>query len=316
MAFFANVKAEPTFGSMFGQGFGQGLEKGISRTLEQFFKNQQMQKENSTLQKTFENIPEDAPFETKFKGIMTSNISPQSKELALGSLVNYERIKDQRSQQQAKELAEKGKAQKTEEGSKATYNAYKAAGRELPEYQPGTPASVWGELAKEKKESETEIKQQEKTQKSQGLLQNISRLRELIPYTGNWMGTKTFGGPLRRETIQKRAEIKGLSFGLESFYRDMAAKGNMPLGIFEKLMTILPDPELSERENLGRLDASERMIKQLLPETQMPQKKSMTINKVPVGTDLTNEAALEFKIQANGDRAKAEQLARQAGYKF
>lgn len=131
------------------------------------------------------------------------------------------------------------------------------------------------ETAKAKEEGKAQAEKQKTAEKAKGHLEIVKSLREKIPYVGNQFGTKTIGGPLRRETVQKRNQFNTEAIALEGLFRDLATKGTLPVKIFETLLDRLPNAELSERENLGRLDAIESILNKLNPEVKQAVKQEM-----------------------------------------
>lgn len=245
---------------MFGQGLGQGLQTGLNHMLEQHFTQQQQKRESDALNKAFESLPEDAPFETKFKTLMSApGVSNETKKFALGNLVDYEKIKAT----QAKEALERRTKEeeqriKGDEG-RIVREAYEKAGYEMPEYVPGTPADVYKDLAKEQRESPSKLKSKEVIARGDAILSNIDEMEKLIPYTGSTLiPGKSFGGGSRLfpKALENRSKFNSLRGMLMSFYRDMESKGNMPKSIFDSLMENLPDAEKPEAENKGRLEAT------------------------------------------------------------
>jgi hypothetical protein len=117
--------------------------------------------------------------------------------------------------------------------------------------------------------------QKEKKERGTALLDTVESLRDKVDYVGGWAGTKTFGGPVRRETVQKRNEIDTEVADLMAYLKELDTKGQLPQGLFEKLEAKLPSSDLSEREYMGRLDAFEKSIRRhLLGEFSSEAKKS------------------------------------------
>lgn len=166
------------------------------------------------------------------------------------------------------------KNQQEEQEAAATHAAYKKQGLPVPEeHIPGTPKSVYDTIAKRRPtagEEETE----KLAGKRKGFLETIDDLRNNISYTGSRFipGTKSFAPGIFREAKQKRAEFDVLAFSLEGFLRELSTKGQLPQSIFATLLTKLPSSGVSERENKGRLDAIEKIVKRYLPEGEEKKK--------------------------------------------
>lgn len=103
--------------------------------------------------------------------------------------------------------------------------------------------------------------EKEKMKRGESLLDTIESLRDKVDYVGHWFGIKTFGGPLRRETVQKRNEIDSEVADLMAYLKELDTKGQLPFGLFKQLEKKLPSSDLSEREYKGRLDAFEKIIR-------------------------------------------------------
>lgn len=162
------------------------------------------------------------------------------------------------------------KEQQTEAEALGTREAYAAAGLKMPDHKPGTPAKVYHQLAG-KKIDPSQVKQEEKEAKGKTLKDIVEKLRDKIKFTGSTKipGTASFGGKsFNRQAVQERAYFNTLAFMLEGFFRDMATKGQLPKAIFDTLMSKLPSADLSERENIGRLDAIEDILPGYFPELQ------------------------------------------------
>lgn len=123
------------------------------------------------------------------------------------------------------------------------------------------------------KSPQTQLKE-----KSQHILNIGDQMRDLIEYTGGEFGIKTIGKSLglRRETIQKRAHFDQLAAAYASYFRDLETKGQLPKGLFDAVIKPrLPNSELSERDNLGRIDGMDALAKEFggLEKTTSQSKK-------------------------------------------
>ncbi len=236
----------------------------------------------------------------------------QEEDTALKKLgIDLTGISDPRIRQKFFETATKGT--ESDEGLSA-FKAFKQAGYDVgEEHIPGTSPSTYSAIAKGV-EPPFDPKLEEAAQREVGYKETLNDLRKLIPYTGGMFGTKTFGGKLRRETVQKRAEFDTLAFSLEGFLREMSSKGQLPQSIFEALLERLPSPEKSERENKGRIDAIEKIIERYTPKPKDKKAKTPNFKKVAQGTKLTNEKAKEIFDHVGGNEEEAIKFAQNLGY--
>jgi len=96
-------------------------------------------------------------------------------------------------------------------------------------------------------------------------LTTAQEMKDLLPYTGSTFIPLTkshYGGSFNREAVQKREHFDFLAAEMASFLRDLDTKGQLPQGLYEQVIkTRLPSSKLSERKNLGRIEAYEDMIK-------------------------------------------------------
>lgn len=123
--------------------------------------------------------------------------------------------------------------------------------------------------SKQKEDQEKLAREKQEQQRNpRRIISNIKDLKELLPYTGNrfFVGKGPRIPILNREAIQKREEFDNLAFTLEGFLREMATKGQLPQGTFNKLLEKLPDAKLSDRANIGRMDAILKDIYNTFPE--------------------------------------------------
>jgi hypothetical protein len=129
--------------------------------------------------------------------------------------------------------------------------------------------------------------QKDKIRAARGAKAAIDSMRANMEYTGSTFG-KAFGffsrAPglsINRKAVEKRAEFDQDAFMLEGFLREKATKGTLPGAIFQKLLERLPNSELYDRENEGRLKGIERQIAIYLPDEyeEIFGKKEEKINK-------------------------------------
>lgn len=128
---------------------------------------------------------------------------------------------------------------------------------------PAQAAALVGSIQKANMANKDKL---DKTEKATHVLNISNKLRDLIKYTGS-AGipfTSSFGGgSFNREAVQKRNQFDSLAASYASYFRDLETKGQLPQGLFEQVIKPrLPNSELSERENLGRIDGMEDLAKE------------------------------------------------------
>lgn len=101
------------------------------------------------------------------------------------------------------------------------------------------------------------------TKRAKNLLATAQKMKGLLPYTGSKIVPgKGFGGPLNRESVQKRAKFNSLAADFAGFFRELDTKGQLPQGLYDKVIAPrLPNDELSDRENLGRIEGLEDLAR-------------------------------------------------------
>lgn len=119
---------------------------------------------------------------------------------------------------------------------------------------------------KQQEKAETaKSKQQQENAEKQLNLQNtnniLDELEGLKSYVGGPFGSKTYGGSLRRETVQKRQQINTASIALEGFFRDLSTKGALPKAVFNELLSRIPRAGMSEREYQGAIDGIRTILR-------------------------------------------------------
>ena len=182
----------------------------------------------------------------------------------------------------------------------------------------GDAFSKAGEM--QMKQKELEMKQQKASGKMppervEDLLGGIDELKELTPYVGSGFGTKTFGGDLRRETLQKRSQIDSQASEILSIIKEMDSKGNLPKGIYEDMLKRVPKSTDSERVYKGKLDAFKSILNRQLPrnfrQKQMESGQSQRSQQKPQ-FDISNpehKKRRDFILkQTKGNRQKAHEL--------
>lgn len=108
--------------------------------------------------------------------------------------------------------------------------------------------------------------QKEKEKGAENVLNISKTIRGLLKYTGSrWAPGAGFDPTefLNREAIQKREEFDSLGASYASYFRDLDTKNQLPLGLYQKVIEPrIPNSELSERVNLGRIEALEELARE------------------------------------------------------
>lgn len=194
-------------------------------------------------------------------------------------------------------------------------------------------------LSKDKRESLTPFftqhlksqqKQQETTQKaeaedlkkfesSNAVLGIADEMEGLLGYTGSTKipFTKSFNAQpagLNREGLEKRNEFDTLAASAASFFRDLDTKGQLPQGLYEKvILPRLPSTQVSERENKGRISGLRTLAKKYGGKKFAETPKDSKSEK---GAKLTNDIVDQLLQESGGDAAKARIKAKELGYSF
>lgn len=120
----------------------------------------------------------------------------------------------------------------------------------------------------QQKQQEAETAQLEKELEAEDL---FKRLRENIKYTGstNIPFTASFGAdkpsaawmrPGGAKAVQQREYFNTTARELEKYAREEYTKGTLSAQVFERLMETIPNADLSENQNIGRIKAFEDII--------------------------------------------------------
>lgn len=281
------LPAEQNFGSMLGQAIGSGLQRGgeagLTNLMDQYFSQKKQQQESSALQKVLGDIPEGAPFDVKFKALMTAPVGIESKKLALENLVNFEKT------QQAR-LENLQKSEKEEKEAALTHRAFKEAGFKMPEkHIPGTPASVYTSLASKQKEMEKEVN---KDALREGMLRTLDLVKErgsAYPYAG--VIPKAFSAKQR----EIRSEIDSLKGLFESALMPLVNKGTLAKERFKFILSLLPQSDDTEATIRGKLKGLRRTLKAEVPELEdiVPE---YTAKKEKVNIQMKKRTSPEGKV--------------------
>ena len=197
-----------------------------------------------------------------------------------------------------------------------THKALIESGYELPEYTPGTPASVYMEIAKSGPKPFAP-----ETEQLKGALAVVQRQKELLK-TGH-IGTKLLaplmGGRksfsiFSPEGMRVRGEFEQLGKSLISFGATIPIRNRLE---FEILSQKLFDPSLNSNVLSGTLQAMERIIQNSLPEKAKQKKESYqelpSLRKVKQGTQITQDVVNQIRKQVKTEKEGIE-LARKLGY--
>lgn len=141
-------------------------------------------------------------------------------------------------------------------------------------YEPFLQSELRKQEAASRETDKRETGKLEKREKAESLLGTVKEMEDLIPYTGStdipW-SPSFLGNSLNRGAVQKRATFDELAASAASFFRDLETKGQLPLGLYEKVIEPrLPSSKLSERQNKGRLEGLTSLAKRYggLPEKE------------------------------------------------
>lgn len=139
-------------------------------------------------------------------------------------------------------------------------------------------------------------KQQKELTDTNNILNDLESKKE---YVGSQFGLKTFGGPLRRKTIQARKSIDSEAIALEGYLRQQNTKGALSANVFNELLKRIPNSEMSEREYQGSIDGIRDTLKAhglKLPGKQETSKKTESAQ--------TGKSLNDFKDVTPGRRVK------------
>jgi hypothetical protein len=181
-------------------------------------------------------------------------------------------------------------------------------------------ASIMAQLYAPEHKAQVEQAQEvaAKRDRSKRLLETTEEQEKLLPYTGSTSipFTKSFNATkfgLNRKGLEKRELFDNLSADAASFFRDLETKGQLPQGLYEKVIEPrLPNSKLSERENLGRLKG----IKSLAKKYGGLKDSDFSDNKSSSGKKLSRANAQKILQESGGDAEKARERARELGYDF
>lgn len=219
---------EQSLGGLLGAGVGQGIQTGLSEKIKQFQTMQKQQKSAEGLAKMF---PEHPEYAEAFKQI------PYELHPNLLTLLQKSTQGMTPYQQQKLDIAK--------------------------------------EAQKEKKIKDMNFISEPK---AQSMLKSLKHLEDKIPYTGSTKipFTKSWNAPetiknkegeiigykpgLNRKALQERSDFDTTITQMVSFIKEQEAKGNLPKGIFADIRNRLPNSELPERVNRGRINAIKQRI--------------------------------------------------------
>lgn len=170
-----------------------------------------------------------------------------------------------------------------------------------------------------KEEQKRETKDLEKYESAKSVIDTADEMEKLIEYTGSTRipFTKSAGARpeafFNREGVEKRNEFDTLAASAASFFRDLETKGQLPLGLYEKvILPRLPNSEVSERENKGRIKGIVALAKKY---GGKKFNESAKASKVEKGTKITKNVLDQWKKDGL-TRDQAEERAKEQGYEF
>lgn len=151
--------------------------------------------------------------------------------------------------------------------------------------------------------------QQERERKATSGLVTAQAMKDRLKYVGSTKipGTSSFlGGSLNREAVQEREHFDFLAAEMASFLRDLDTKGHLPQGLYEQVIkTRLPNSELSERVNLGRIEGYEDLIRRYGGKKFTEKSKG--------STPTSNAKKQKFSFSNPNHKAKFDKLASEFG---
>ncbi len=238
---------------------------------------------------------------------------------ALGKVgEGFSKLQKRKSDQAILEAIRSGKSSDTD--LMTLWNRMSPEGRKENEAFLNSQLRIQESTHKEELKRETEDIQ--KAEKSEGILASAKKMRDLIKYTGSTKipFTSSFNairGGLNREGLQKRNKFDVLAASAASFFRDLETKGQLPLGLYEEVIKPrLPNSELEERENLGRIEGLEELAKEYGGKTLKNAPKLSEKKEAQKSSSLTDEIAAEIFAEAGNDPEKARAIAKKRGYEF
>lgn len=194
-------------------------------------------------------------------------------------------------------------------------------------YEPFLQSAIRQQEAGNKENLKRETADLEKEEKSNAVLGTAKEMRDLIEYTGSTRipFTKSAGARtdsfVNREGLQKRNKFDTLAASAASFFRDLDTKGQLPQGLYEAVIKPrLPNSELSERENLGRIEGLEELAKTYGGKNFRQGSKDLKAvekapEKVKAGTKLTKDIVEKWKAEGL-TQEESQKRAKELGYEF
>lgn len=186
-------------------------------------------------------------------------------------------------------------------------------------YEPFLMSQLRTQEAGAKEEQKRETKDLEKYEIAKSVIDTADEMEKLIEYTGSTRipFTKSAGARteafFNREGVEKRNEFDTLAASAASFFRDLETKGQLPLGLYEKvILPRLPNSEVSERENKGRIKGIVALAKKY---GGKKFNESAKASKVEKGTKITKNVLDQWKKDGL-TRDQAEERAKEQGYEF
>lgn len=187
-------------------------------------------------------------------------------------------------------------------------------------YEPQFASELRKQEAAHKEGLKRETQALEKAERAESILESAKEMKDLLKYTGSTAVpfTSSFNaipGGLNREGLQQRNKFDVLAADAASFFRDLETKGQLPQGLYEKVIEPrLPASKLSERENLGRIEGLEALAKKYGGKAFQSRNVESSLKKVEKGTKITEDVAKKILSQAKGNKEEARKIAKGLGY--
>lgn len=286
------IKTENSKGKL-SEMLGMSLGQGIGNGLNTFFANRSL--ESVLHDKALEGAPASKKLQT-----LISAMAPYG-ESGKNLLNQYLEVAKQEESERFQSTLQKAFSQNQEEGSNP---------EPLDPMQQGIIAMKHPQFINAYQAAQkAQAPQHDRERKATSALSTAQEMKDRLKYVGSTKipGTSSFlGGSLNREAVQEREHFDFLAAEIASFLRDLDTKGQLPQGLYEQVIkTRLPNSELSERTNLGRIEGYEDLIR------RYGGKKFTEKSK---GSSPTSTAKKQkFSFSNPNHKAKFDKLASQFG---
>jgi hypothetical protein len=274
---------------MLGMSLGQGIGNGLNT----FFANRSL--ESVMKDKSLEGAPQSKKLQT-----LISALAPYG-ETGKNLLNQYLEVAKQEESEKFQSILQKAFSQNQEEGSNTDA---------LDPVQQGIIAMKHPQFINAYQAAQkAQEPQRERERKTESGLSTAQGMKDRLKYVGSTKipGQSSFlGGSLNRKAVQEREHFDFLAAEMASFLRDLDTKGQLPQGLYEQVIkTRLPNSELSERTNLGRIEGYEDLIRRYGGKKFTGKSKGST----PALTDKKQK----FSFSNPNHKAKFDKLASQFG---